>query len=110
MITPTIAARVWVEDETLYLELPSPVPGARSSVVALTCSPSGFAKAILILRNRGPKATLGTVGAPTQWLLDKSDALVLEWLSHNKPKRREQVAPAGARDVVRDILKKRGMI
>lgn len=105
MITPAIAARVWISDQTLYLELPSPVPNARATVVQLTCDPEGFEKAVEILRHRGPKATIGTIGAPTQRMVEKD---ILLWLKENKPKPKEP-APE-VREAVRGVLKRTGLL
>lgn len=67
---PTHAALIWADPNHVYLELPSPIPAARSHTVRVPNTVEGLAQALSILAARGPQSTIATSGAPTQLSLD----------------------------------------
>jgi hypothetical protein len=109
MIRPPWAATIWSNTTHVFLELPSPLPDARSHAIALPNTPGGLAQALAILRARAAEpevSTVSTKGAPTQrqvW-----DGQVTAPI--HRPRKPKPIHNPDRAARIRALLRKEGMI
>lgn len=103
---PLHAAHCWVEADTIYLELPSPIPGARATVIKLTCDEIGFRRFCGVLQRRDGQDTIGTPGCPTQRQMEQD---VMKWLAENKKQQSKDTATDAQRVSIREAMRKAGI-
>ena len=101
---PSHAAHCWADADTIYLELPSPVPGARATVIKLTCDEIGFRRFCQVLQRRDGQDTIGTPGCPTQRTID-----VMDWLTKNKKREPKEIATDAQRASIQEQMRKAGI-
>lgn len=101
---PLHAALCWADADTIYLELPSPVPGARATVIKLTCDEIGFRRFYQVLARRQGQDTIGTPGCPTQQQAD-----VMQWLAKNKKQKEQSTATDEQRISIQEQMRKAGI-
>ena len=104
---PSHAAHCWADADTIYLELPSPVPGARATVIKLTCDEIGFRRFCDVLLRRHGNDTIGTPGCPTQRQVGALD--VMQWLARSKKSQPKDTATDEQRASVREQMRKAGI-
>ena len=113
MSRPSLAAFAWTNGNRLWLELPSPVEGARSHTVELPNSIDGLRRALNILHAREALAsasTLATKGAPTQEQLTQDEATAFLRARPRRPAKPKPLPLPGLSLKVRELLRKEGLI
>lgn len=104
MNRPSLAPTIWLSGASLFLELPSPIPGARATTITLAANIVGFNRLMEILKSRNAESTISTKGCPTQQQVD------LGLLDEALKARPKPVFTPDAKSVAQGILRRMGII
>lgn len=107
--TPSYAARVWLEGDRLYCDLPVP-DGEGRHTLCFPNDPAGLSRLLFLIRHRTAQSRIGEPGDITQHQLNKELAAKANAFIKANPKRDKPAFTAAARSTARDVLRKMGMI
>lgn len=106
-ITPTWAAKVWLEGRNIYATLPMP-DGEQEHTLCFPNDQVGLSRLLFLIQNRSSACKLNEPGDITQHKLDREllAKQADDWLKANKPKK----ARPESNSAVRGLLQKMGML
>lgn len=101
-IRPPNAPAIWLADNTIFLELPSPDGGA-SHTLHFQAGVLGLHQIVTLLRERTRASRLGERGDPIQHMIDYS-------YNEAKVQRAKPSYPQALRDATRKVLQELGIV
>jgi len=104
---PPHACSIWADEDTFFVEMPSPIEGVEPTTVRIPCNAVYLWQLLRARANDFPKATIATPTCPTQLQLDE---LVDEYLANKAKARARPKFTEAQRNAARDVLRELGII
>lgn len=112
MTTPAYAARIWTDNNVLFLDLPNTLAADRAShTLKLPMNVYGMTQAVEILKARHELSTIGTKGDQTQHQADADIAKLIAGFDPDKVKKPKAKVTMtdNMRASVREIMRRVGI-
>ena len=103
---PPHACSIWADEDTFFVEMPSPIEGVEPTVAHIPCNAVYLWQLLRARANDFARATIATPACPTQLQLDE---LIDEYLARKGAKPKPEFTEA-QRNAARDVLRELGII